>query len=66
MKLLNIKSSAFPNGDYKTYSFGMPKPELLPHNHPVVQAMAYQRAVNEFNGCKSALRQAKRIINKVR
>lgn len=66
MKLLKVSNTAYPNGDYKTYVSGMPKPDLLPHNHPVVIAMAYQRVVNEFKGCKSALRQAKSIINKVR
>lgn len=64
--LLKVKNTAYPNGDYKTYVFGMQAPELLPHNHPVVTAMAHQRVVNEFKGSKSALRQAKRIINQVR
>lgn len=62
MKLLSVKSSAYPNGDYTTYDHGMPKPELLPSNHPIVAAMRYQRAENEFKGSKSALRQARRIL----
>lgn len=60
--VLKVSSSAYPNGDYTEYKNGMVKPELLPSNHPIVAAMRYKRAVNEFKGCKSALRQAKRII----
>lgn len=61
-KLLSIKSTSFPNGDIVRYKVGMPAPELLPHNHPVVLAMRYQRAENEFKGSKSALRQARKIL----
>lgn len=61
---LRVSQSAFPNGDLIKYgAAGMPKPELLPTNHPVVLAMRYQRAENEFKGSKSALRQARRILN---
>lgn len=57
-----VQSTAWPNGDYKKYEFGMEKPELLPHNHPKVLAMRYMRAENEFKGSKSALRQARAIL----
>lgn len=62
-KLLNVQSTAQPNGDYTKYDHGMPAPEILPSNHPIVAAMRYQRAENDFKGSKSALRQARRILN---
>lgn len=62
VKRLSVQSTAQPNGDITRYKQGMPKPEILPSNHPIVAAMRYQRAVNEFKGCKSALRQAKKLL----
>jgi len=61
---LMVQSTEFPNGDKKEYNSGMNKPELLPSNHPLVLAMRYQLAENEFKGSKSALRQAKAILRR--
>lgn len=49
-KLLLVTRTAFPNGDVTNYNFGMTAPKLLLHNDPRVQAMKYQRSVNEFKG----------------
>lgn len=62
MKTLSVQTTAQPNGDYTRYSHGMPAPEVLPSNHPKVLAMRLLRAENEFKGAKSALRQAKKIL----
>lgn len=61
-KRLAVQSTAQPNGDYTRYDYGMLKPEILPSNHPLVLAVRYQRAVNDHKGSKSALRQAKKIL----
>jgi len=63
-RTLAVTHTALPNGDVINYAHGMPKPELLPSNHPLVLAMRYQRAENEFKGSKSALRQAKAILRR--
>lgn len=65
-KLLSVQTTAYPNGDYDKYDCGMPAPEVLPSNHPKVLAMRLLRAENEFKGAKSALRQAKKILNQTK
>jgi len=60
---LRVQSSAFPNGDYITYSDGMPKPRILPSNHPDVLKMRYQRAVNRYKPERTVTEQAQVIID---
>jgi len=59
---LKIQSTAYPNGDYTTYTNGMPVPKILPSNHPDVLLMRYKRAVNTFKPKRSNIAIAKAII----
>lgn len=61
---LSVTSTAYPNGEVKLHEGNrMDKPKILPSNHPIVIAMRYKRAENEYRGQKELLKEAKRIIN---
>jgi hypothetical protein len=61
---LSVSHTCYPNGEVIHYGGkGMDKPKLLPSNHPIVIAMRFKRAENEYIGQKQVLIEAKRILN---
>lgn len=64
MTQLSVTRTTYPNGEVKYHEGNrMDKPEILPSNHPIVIAMRYKRAENEYKGQKEVLKEAKRILN---
>ncbi len=48
MKTLNVKSSAYPNGDYLTYKHGMPRPESAPLTSFEIKRALEQRHMKKY------------------
>lgn len=62
MKLLNISTTAYPNGDVEIYENGMPDYGLLQSNHPLVLAMKAKRYVNKVRKPRTLIQEAGVII----
>ena len=59
---LKVQSTVQPNGKVTKYIFGMPKPQILPSNHPKVLKMRLDRAMNLMKPKRGIVEEAGVII----
>lgn len=59
---LKVQSTVQPNGKTIKYPNGMPKPQILPSNHPKVLKMRLDRAMNLMKPKRGIVEEAGVII----